>query len=145
MNSPDLQLKEVYEPATGVAAAPSVVLELTEAAQAAQLTGATPPASVVLHLDARLNVISASGDVIISLPEALERLCTRVIPAFGVPDAATATALADWLAQQEIVDCFVVAAEPKLIRQVKDSHALVRGVLDCRGWPERELTDLRLE
>lgn len=145
METQEQRLKEVFEPATGVAAAPSVVLDLTEADQARLLTGATPPASVVLHLDSALNVTCSDGTPLLSLTEALERLCVRVIPAFYVQDAATASALAQWLARRQIVDCFVVSPEAALIRQVKEAHALVRGVLDCRGWQERELMELRRE
>ncbi len=138
-------LKEVYEPVTGVAAAPSVVLELNSADQVPQLTGPTPPASVLLRLDSELNVITSDGSVLRTLTDALERLCARVIPAFAVTDGETATALSNWLEQQDIIDCFVVSAQSELISQVKSSHALIRGVLDCRSWPERELLELRRE
>jgi len=139
------QLKDVYEPSTGIAAAPSVVLELRHAAQVSQLTGPTPPASVLLHLDSSLNVVTEDGSGLASLPEAIERLCVRVIPAFVVHDEATATALGSWLQQQELIDLFVVSTQPGLVSQLKKAHALIRGVLDCRAWPERQLLELRRE
>lgn len=138
-------LKQVYEPLTGVAAAPSVVLELKQSGQVPQLTGPTPPASVLLQLDRELNVITADGTVLRTLSDAMERLCARVIPAFMVSDAETAAALSSWLTRHEIIDCFVVSSRPELITDVKSSHALIRGVLDCRAWPERELLELRRE
>lgn len=136
---------QVTEPATGVSVAPTVVLEFTDAAQADASFSDALPATVILHVDADLNVLDASAAVVTSLAEAMDFLDQRAIPAFYVSNAAAATSLSGWLSDNIVVDAFVASNEPELVTELRRAHPLLRGIIDYRAASELDLMDVRRE
>ena len=141
--TPADRIINVLEPATGVSVAPSVVLEFTDAALADLANAQDLPATVILHLSADLDVTDARGATVATLSAALRSIGSRVIPAFYVSDEVTATRLSSWLGDTDLIDGFVVSSQPELVAQVRRSHPLIRGIIDCRAAGSLDLPAVR--
>lgn len=130
---------EVFEPVTGISVAPTVVTEFEAGAWANLAQGSALPATVIIRLNASLEVRKGASGPTVRLDAVLADLDRRAMPAFYVQDAATADALTSWLTDNRLVDAFVIASQTELITRVRKVHPMIRGIFDSRG---RELSDL---
>ncbi|MFE5323465.1 glycerophosphodiester phosphodiesterase family protein [Paenibacillus sp. NPDC056579] len=121
----------VTEPDTSLSLAPTVVAEFTSLSQLGILSGATLPATVVLHINENLKVTNPAGtQQLASLEEVLAAIDAKVIPAFYVKDEETVTALVERLQTLGIEDAFVISSDGALVKKARLAYPILRGIVD---------------
>ncbi|MCQ6557387.1 glycerophosphodiester phosphodiesterase family protein [Paenibacillus mendelii] len=124
----------VMEPQTSISLAPSIVAAVNSAAELAQLTGDATPATVMLHVDAALNVTDSTGnDVIGTVSDVVDIISGRIIPAFYVKDEAAVDAVVAWMKAQQLEDAFIVSSQGELVKKARLAYPILRGIVDFQS------------
>ncbi|MCR2804847.1 S-layer homology domain-containing protein [Paenibacillus soyae] len=139
---------DVYEPETKIAMGPTVVMEISDAAQLESLSKPETPATVILHVDDALRVTNPAGTAILAnVSDVVEQLEGRIIPAFYVTSESAADAVAMYAKTNGLEDAFVVSADGALIKRARTIMPMLRGILDFShaAGTGGELLDIRRE
>ena len=121
----------VYVPKTGYVNAPVVIATPSSLAEATYDVSGERPAVAMLTVDGELNAIS--GGAAYGKADALsDQWQSGVIPAFRVTDEASANAAAEFFANGNYVDSFIVAdsKDAALLKQARAVATYSRGVVD---------------
>ncbi len=121
-------------PVCPVVAAPTVVLEVKNAADLGLLASEMPPQNVILHISPDLTVEGKPIYDVLSL-------CSRSVPILYIDDEATVAPLAEFCDLNHVGDAILCASFEKkeLLAKAYDAMPMLRGMLDCRGFsPEIE-------
>lgn len=139
------QMIDVFEPATGMAVAPTVATEFAEVSLAELAAASRRPATVFLHLNSDLEVLDSAGNAMMPLSAAMEAVGGRMMPAFHIGDERTAGTLSTWLDANQATDAFVASSQADLVARVRREHPIIRGILDRRSAAAPDLLELRRE
>ncbi|WP_182914147.1 glycerophosphodiester phosphodiesterase family protein [Paenibacillus sp. 1011MAR3C5] len=123
---------DVYEPDTKIVMGPTIVTELTNAEGLSLLSGSATPATVILHVDEKLNVVAPSNlnTVLSDVPSVMELIEGKIIPAFYVHSEKAADAIAAYAEANGLEDAFVISDHGEWISRVRAAVPMVRGILD---------------
>ncbi|MCU6707922.1 glycerophosphodiester phosphodiesterase family protein [Paenibacillus sp. J5C_2022] len=139
----------VYEPDTKIVMGPTIATELTREEQLASLSEPPAPATVIIHVNDVLDVLSSGdGSVIGELPSVLQAMEGHIIPAFYVTGSEAASEVAKYAKGHGIEDAFIVSSQGELIQQAREIAPMLRGILDFSGQQaasDEELLDIRRE
>lgn len=111
--------KTVYEPQTGLVAAPTVMMEITDKASSAALIAAKQPPQVAVYslkLEGERLCVSLS-DGSMPLQQALDDCGQRVIPLFSAHDRKTAVAFAHFAAEKDLFDVLLACEDPAALEE----------------------------
>lgn len=130
----DAKMNKVDTPASNVIMPASVITYIDSAAELnGILNYETTPATAILRLNKKLEVVSPTGEKIASLEDALLALGNRVMPAFYVTHKTTVDSLVAYANENALTDSFVVAQNGALIERAREGYYFFRGVLDLSG------------
>jgi len=140
---------KVYEPDTKIVMGPTIVTELENAAALSRLSGTATPATVILHVDEGLNVVSPANPntVLTNVPSVMELIEGKIIPAFYVHSEQAADAVAAFAEESGLEDAFIVSDRGELIARVRAAVPMLRGILDfsAAAVTKDTLLDIRRE
>lgn len=126
-------IKSVYQLDSKIIGYPTVTTFIDDGGDLDKLVVAKKlPAMAFLRLTsgAELNVVDKNGEVISPLYYVLQNVFKdKIIPAFYVEDVETATALADFIVEYDILDCTVVSPSGEILSSVlyyEDNGGFVR-------------------
>ncbi len=120
----------VKQPTTNIVGDIAFIEELTSSAQLTAYASATAlPATLILTLNDKLEVLASDGSVIGELSSVLEQM-DGIIPAFRVNSTAVGTALVEYVSSIKMQDAFVITADSAIMNAVRTEYPLLRGVLD---------------
>lgn len=108
---------------------PSIVTEITSN-YAELVSGAFPPATVILYLNESLEVLDAAGTVIGPLQTVLHTIDMQSMVALYVRNEAAAVALLAFLEAHPIHDAFIMSQDPALVAKVRAAQKMLRGIVD---------------
>ena len=123
---------DIYAPVTAIPVPPTVALDAGEMTPAV-FNALKRPATVIAYPDANLDIYAADGAYIGSLlNNYLEKASKTAISAFYLRDAATASALEDFLTANGVRDVFVMADADNahLVQRITDAVGTVSGIIE---------------
>ena len=120
----------VSEPDTSIALAPSVVSEVGSSEDYNALIEGNLPATIIFHVNSKLEVTDEAGKAMASLSSAIEKLNEKVIPAFRVKDEATIQPLIQYLKKINLEDAFVLSDQPELVKKAREAYPIIRGIIE---------------
>lgn len=124
---------DVRDPATGISVAPSMITEVKTKAEFDNILSGCP-AVAIMDFDAEDGygrIVFSDGAV--TADQALDKLCSKVIPAFRIQNTRGADSLASLLRGRNIRDAYVVSSDLSLVKRTYDQWKYVRGVADYSG------------
>ncbi|ALS30162.1 glycerophosphoryl diester phosphodiesterase family protein [Paenibacillus sp. 32O-W] len=127
---------QVTEPQSAIALAPTIAAYPDSWERLTAWAGEPQgrPATVFLHVNARLQVTDPSGKRAIgTLDEALRTIGTTMIPAFYVRQEGAVDALLEYVGDERIEDAFIVSDKGDLIRRARQANPMLRGIIDYTG------------
>ncbi|WP_308195535.1 glycerophosphodiester phosphodiesterase family protein [Paenibacillus mellifer] len=128
---PEDHFVQVREVDTEIAMAPSIITEFSSKHQLENMDHGQLPATVIMHVDARLRVKTSDRRTsMISLEDALDAIGNRMMPAFYVNDRQTVDALVPYLKSMELEDAFVVSDQADLVARAREGYPMLRGIMD---------------
>lgn len=119
----------IYEPNTKIVNPATVMTKLESMAQIQGYT-TKRPATLVLSVNSDLDVINSSQTKIDSLYNVLIAMDGKMIPAFTVEESALAVQIAERLKLWGILDVFFISSQKDVILGARNTHGMIRGVLD---------------
>ncbi len=121
----------VAQPVTHIVGDISMVRRINTADELAKLLAAEQkPATAIYTINDELEVLSDKGAVISTVSEVLTATEFKVLSAFYVKDTATAEALTAYLKSIRFYDCFVVSADPAVVKAARTTLPNISGVID---------------
>lgn len=142
---PEANVHTTREQASNLALTPAMITRIISAEQLDGLSKNSPTVAM-MNIDSSLKVISADGNAICTLAEALAKTGKGIIPAFYIKDSGTVTPLCNMLKSMEINDVMFVSADGNLLKSARKAYPASQGILDCtEALPtaEKELYELR--
>ncbi len=138
---------EVYEPKTAMVNSPTVVTYATKDNFTSLSLDGIRPATMVFNVNAKdgaLYAYSENNEELTLLKDAVKSLGAKIIPAFSVNDAGTASLLIDFINYHNIGDCFVISKEGEILKSLRRSTRSARPLLDCTGKTALDLKEIKL-
>lgn len=133
---------DVYEPSTGLTAAPTVITYASpETASLAK--EAKRPATVIFDIklkDGELVGADSSGKELGSLRDCVSSLKLKIIPAFRIEDKSLKSALRTFINSNNIGDCFVISSDSSLLKSLCEATRSARPILDLTDMKDNEVT-----
>ena len=138
---PPLPFVDVKQPQTNIIGDVAFLEELKSAEQLnAYATAKATPATLILDVNASLEVLGENGKKIASLADVLAKM-EGIMPAFRPTDSKAAKAVAEYTNELTMADAFVISAEPGVIKSARSVNGMLRGVLDVRKTFRNSKTD----
>ncbi|MBE6672134.1 MAG: hypothetical protein E7599_01240 [Ruminococcaceae bacterium] len=129
---PPLPFVDVKQPKTNIIGDIAFIEELKSDTQLGGYQNAeTLPATLILDVNASLEVTGEKGEKIGTLADVLAKM-EGIIPAFRPKDGEAAKAIAEYTNGIMMEDAFVVSSDPMVIKAAREGNGMLRGVLDLR-------------
>lgn len=125
-----MSVPRLYQLESNANQTPTLVREMQSLEDVETLSQALRPHVAVFTLDSDLNVLDASGNVMMSAYDALLSADAVAIPAFRVPSASVASQLASLLEENRILDVYVVSDNYMEILEAHQIYEYIKGVLE---------------
>ncbi len=121
----------VAQPQTNIAGDISMVREISSKAEMdAMATAKALPATAIYTVNSKLEVLDAEGKAFAAIADVFVAHNYKIIPAFRVADKAAADAVIKYLKDIRFYDCFIVSANPAVIKDARTALPQVSGVID---------------
>ena len=121
----------VAQPQTNIVGDIALIREINTASELEKVTAAErKPAIILLTINDKLEVLSDKGAAISTVGDVFAATEYKIIPAFRVADKAAADALAEYLKSIRFYDCFVVSADPAVVKDFRTALPQVSGAID---------------
>ena len=141
----------VAQPQTKIAGDISMVREISSKAEMDAMTAAKAlPATAIYTVNSKLEVLDAEGKAFATAADVFVAHDYKIIPAFRVADKAAADAVIKYLKDIRFYDCFLVSADPAVIKAARTSLPQISGVIDytetykdAADLSEEQLLDIR--
>lgn len=133
---------DVYEPSTGLTAAPTVIT-YAGPATASLAKEAKRPATVIFDVrlkDGALIGADPSGKELGTLRDCVSSLKLKMIPAFRIEDKSLEAALRTFINSNNIGDCFVISPDSSLLKSLCEATRSARPILDLTALENNEVT-----
>lgn len=136
---------DVREPATGLTTAPSMITNVKIKAELNKIL-TNSPAVAIMNFDVVEGVPMVSlNDGMITADEALQKLGSKVIPAFRITTNAQAESLAIFLRGRSLRDAYAVSSNLAVLKHATDNWQYIRGVADYSAATNPDLESIRAE
>ena len=141
----------VAQPKTNVAGDISMIREIgSKAEMDAMVAAKSLPATAVYTVNDKLELLDAEGKAFGTVADVFVAHDYKIIPAFRVADKAAADAVIKYLKDIRFYDCFLVSADPAVIKAARTSLPQISGVIDytetykdVADLTEEQLLDIR--
>ncbi len=121
----------VAQPQTNIVGDVALVRQINTASELEKLIDAdAKPAVAIYTINEKLEILSDKKAVISSVEEVLTATEFRVLSAFHVTKQAAADALVAYLKSICFYDCFIMSADPAIVRNARMALPDVMGVID---------------
>ncbi len=121
----------VAQPQTNIVGDISMIREINSKAEMdAMIAAKALPATAIYTVNSKLEVLDAEGKAFTAVADVLVAHDYKIIPAFRVADKATADAVIKYLKDIRFYDCFLVSADPAVIKDARTTLPQVSGVID---------------
>lgn len=135
-------IADVYNPTTKIVNPPTILTRLNSKQQLEGYVNNKRPATLIMNMDASLNVVNQEGNVIDTLDVILKAMQGQMIPAIETDDVEIAALFAQQMKRYAIIDYFVISSKKEVIIKARDEFMMSRGVLKIDTLPEK-LIDIR--
>lgn len=129
----DNALADTYTPQTELVSPATVVTDVTSEDILKNLTDGKgrAPASVILHLDDKMNVVGSDGKIIGAFYDVYKNLDNKIIPIAYVDDKKSASAFVDFMLNKlYILDIAVMSNNAALVKYVRSELIGIRGIVE---------------
>lgn len=127
---PPMDYVNVKQPKTNIVGDIAFIEELKSAGQLTAYESAKAlPATLILTLNEKLEVLASDNSVIGTLEAVLEKM-DGIIPAFRVNSTAIGSALVKYVSNVKLRDAFIITSDAAIMKAVRGEYPLLRGVLD---------------
>ena len=141
----------VAQPKTNVAGDISMIREVNSKTEMETMVAAKSlPATAVYTVNSKLELLDAEGKAFATVADVFVAHDYKIIPAFRVADKAAADAVIKYLKDIRFYDCFLVSADPAVIKAARTTLPQVSGVIDytetykdVADLTEEQLLDIR--
>ena len=141
----------VAQPKTNVAGDISMIREVNSKTEMETMVAAKSlPATAVYTVNDKLELLDADGKSFGTVADVFVAHDYKIIPAFRVADKAAADAVIKYLKDIRFYDCFLVSADPAVIKAARTSLPQISGVIDytetykdVADLTEEQLLDIR--
>ena len=141
----------VAQPKTNIAGDISLIREVSSKAEMDAMAAAkTLPATAIYTVNDKLEVLDAEGKAFATVADVFVSHDYKIIPAFRVTDKAAADAIVKYLKDIRFYDCFLVSADPAVIKAARTTLPQISGVIDytetykdVADLSEEQLLDIR--
>ena len=121
----------VAQPQTNIAGDISMVREINSKAEMDAVTSAAKlPATTIYTVNSKLELLDAEGKAFGTVADVFTAHAYKIIPAFRVADKAAADAVIQYLKNIRFYDCFLLSADPTVIKEARTTLPQVSGVID---------------
>ncbi|MBQ4065625.1 MAG: hypothetical protein IJD10_05955, partial [Clostridia bacterium] len=121
----------IAQPKTRIIGGLAIVREINNQAELdAVLAMTDKPATAILYIDARLNVLGDDGEVLTTVSDFLSDTGYSILPAFYVKDRQTAEALTDFIFEIMLYDVFLMSDDPALVKEMRQKLPATMGIID---------------
>ena len=124
---------DIYESKTKLVCAPTVLEEVHEIEDITFAEDEALPSTVLLQINADLQVVNEQGTSICSLAEAFTKIEKKCAVGIYVDDLAESSALVDYCAKNTAQDVFAVCADKDILKTTVSGYTYLLGILDLRG------------
>lgn len=128
----DSAFVETYQSENGLIGAPTVVCDLSDKATYEKLATAEQlPASVILHVNAKYNVVDKEGKKIDDFTSVYYKILRRkIIPIIYIPDSSLAETAENLLTDRfRFLDFAVMSDDPAVVLQLRKKLPQARGIV----------------
>ena len=141
----------VAQPKTNITGDISLIREVNSKAELDTVASAkSKPATAIYTIDKDLNTLDADGKAFSTVADVFAAHNNTIIAAFRVADKTAADALAAYLKSIRFYDCFVISADPAVVKEFRTTLPQVSGVIDytetykdAADLAEEQLLDIR--
>lgn len=123
-------IADVQDTATNIALAAAVVTEVKTESDFDKIKYSRPSVAI-MDANSALQIIDENGKYICDIIEGLKALEGKTIPAFRIDSSSEASAIGNFLAQNGIVDAYVVSSNGTYIATAQGICTAVRGIYDA--------------
>ncbi len=121
----------VAQPQTNIVGDISMIREVNSKTEMdAMVAAENLPATAIYTMNSKLEALDDKGTAFATISEIFAAHDYKIIPAFRVSDKATADALVNHLKDIRFYDCFVVSADPAIVKDFRTTLPQVSGVID---------------
>lgn len=135
------RIPTIYEPNTKIVNPASIITPLESSAQLQSYTSKRP-ATLILNVNAEMDVVNGANVKIDSLYNVLIAMDGKLIPAFAVEDSTLAVEIAERIKLWGILDVFFISTQKDVILAARGEYEMIRGVLDLSSRSFNTQTDL---
>ncbi len=136
---------DVREPSTGISVAPALITEITTQEEFDNiLTGCPAVAIMSYEIEDGISYVKFL-DGAVTANKALDKLTSKVIPAFRVNDTQEVDALVTLLKGRNLRDVYVVSSDLYLLKRAYEGWKYVRGVADYSQLTSYDPENLRYD
>ena len=134
---------DVRDPATGISVAPAMVTEVKTSTEFENILTNSPAVAIMTY-----DVVGGVPRIVFSdgyaTPDAaLDKLGSKVIPAFRVNDSTDVNSLVSFLKGRNQRDVYAVSSDLSLLKQAYTSWSYIRGVADYSSYTSYDPETLR--
>ena len=141
----------VAQPKTNIVGDISMIREVSSKAEMDTMTSAKSlPATAIYTVNSKLEALDADGKAFSTVADVFAAHNNTIIAAFRVADKTAADALAAYLKSIRFYDCFVISADPAVVKEFRTTLPQVSGVIDytetykdAADLAEEQLLDIR--
>ena len=141
----------VAQPKTNISGDISMIREIgSKAEMDAMVAAKSLPATAVYTVNDKLELLDAEGKSFGTVADVFVAHDYKIIPAFRVADKAAADAVIKYLKDIRFYDCFLVSADPAVIKAARTTLPQISGVIDytetykdVADLTEEQLLDIR--
>ncbi len=127
----DNSLAVTYQSESKLFNEPTVIFEVVDAQSLNDILNASrKPSNVILRFNENADVLSKNGEVIDSFTNVYNKLKGKIIPILNVENQQSATAVIDYLKENDILDLAVISSVPNLVNQIKTVNKKIRGIIE---------------
>ncbi len=127
----DNSLAVTYQSESKLFNEPTVIFEVVDAQSLNDILNASrKPSNVILRFNENADVLGKNGEVIDSFTNVYNKLKGKIIPILNVENQQSATAVIDYLKENDILDLAVISSVPNLVNQIKTVNKKIRGIIE---------------
>ena len=131
---------DIYEPATGLVMAPSVVSENDGKTVSELVSRTRRPSSIIRTVSENMTVTDANEEI--SIAEYVNRVNKKALVGFRIDSMTVANAFAAYAKENNLVDVMVISSDPEVLLAACNRMAGLHGMLDCGAYADATDVDI---
>lgn len=130
----DTEFADTYLALTDLINSPTVISRLESVDSLEKIMADTArPSNLILYLDKNCNVVDTNGQIIDTLSNVYAKLNHKIIPIVYISSKEETDAFNAFLLSNDVLDIAVMSNNSELIKNVRETHLTVRGIIDFSG------------